>query len=74
MAPLNREFVFDGYGFTFDASHAPTGGLITAIHEFTNDAAPVPLANFTGVGVGAQAWYQAIGEVAQGAPIQNSKH
>ncbi len=64
----HREFVFDGYGFTFDASHAPTGGLITAIHEFTNDAAPVPLANFTGVGVGAQAWYEAIVEVALGGP------
>jgi Ca2+-binding RTX toxin-like protein len=64
----HRKFVFDGYGFTFDASHAPTGGLITAIHEFTNDAVPVPLANFSGVGVGAQAWYEAIVEVALGGP------
>ena len=64
-AGANRQFVFDGYGFTFDPAHAPTGGVITAIHESTNDPSPVPLVDFTGVGVGAQAWYAAVVEASQ---------
>ena len=58
----NRKFVFDGYGFTFDGSNAPTGGLITAIHELTNDTT-APLVNFTGMGVGAKDWYEAVVEL-----------
>ena len=59
----NRQFVFDGYGFTYDGSSHPTGGVITAIHELTNAA--TPLVDFTGVGVGAQAWYAAVVEASQ---------
>ena len=65
---VNRKFVFDGYGFTFDASHAPTGGLITAIHELTNGPTPTALADFTGVGVSAPAWYAAALEAAANFP------
>src|SRR5581483_5960958 len=64
----NRKFVFDGYGFTFDLSGAPTDGVITAIHEFTNDVVPVPLINFSGVGVDAAAWYAAVVEAASNGP------
>ena len=64
-AGANRQFVFDGYGFTYDGAFHPTGGVITAIHELTNAATPVPLVDFTGVGVGAQAWYAAVVEASQ---------
>ena len=69
-AGANRKFVFDGYGFTFapDATHAPTSGLITAIHEYTNDITPVPLINFSGVGVEAVAWHAAVVEAATNGP------
>ena len=69
-AGANRKFVFDGYGFTFDLSGAPTDGLITAIHEYTNDVTPVPLVNFSGIGVDAQAWYPAVVAAATGADTQ----
>ena len=62
-AGASRQFVFDGYGFTYDALFHPTGGVITAIHELNNAA--TPLVNFTGVGVGAQAWYAAVVEASQ---------
>ena len=68
---VDRKFVFEGYGFTFATIAGvlqPTGGVITAIHEFTNEAIPTPLVNFGGVGVAAAAWYAAVVEAALNGP------
>ena len=47
------------------ALNAPTDGLITAIHEFTNDTT-APLVNFSGIGVDAKDWYDAVVAAANG--------
>jgi hypothetical protein len=47
-------FVFDGSNFTYcsgESGIAVTGGTLTSFHEFTNDATPAPLADFTGLSV-----------------------
>ena len=46
----NLEFVFDGSNFSYGSGEGGitvTGGTLTSVHEFTNDATPAPLADFT---------------------------
>jgi hypothetical protein len=56
----NLEFVLDGNNFTYgtdgNGGVTVTGGTLTSFHEFTNDATPVPLADFTGLSVNAATW------------------
>ena len=52
----NLEFVLDGSNFTYcsgESGITVTGGTLTSFHEFTNDATPAPLADFTGLSVDA---------------------
>jgi probable HAF family extracellular repeat protein len=56
----NLEFVLDGNNFTYgtdgNGGITVTGGTLTSFHEFTNDATPIPLADFTGLLVNAATW------------------
>ncbi|HET7805250.1 MAG TPA: cadherin-like domain-containing protein [Pseudolabrys sp.] len=61
-ATANLKFVFDGVALTLDNDSSPTditGGTITAIHVFTNDAMPTPLLDLI-VNVDAVDWYDAV--------------
>ena len=53
------QFVVDGTNFTYNNNGAVTGGVITAIHEFTNDSTPAAIVDFTGIAENAVAWLAA---------------
>ena len=59
------QFVVDGTNFTY-ANGAVTGGVITAIHEFTDDSTPAAIADFTGIAENAVAWLAAAQQEAAG--------
>ena len=61
----NREFVINGTGFTYGPNNVPTGGMITSVNEFVRSTL-VPLADFAGLNVGADAWYSALVAYAAG--------
>ena len=61
----NREFVINGTGFTYGPNNVPTGGMITSVNEFVRST-HVPLADFAGLNVGADAWYSALVAYAAG--------
>jgi hypothetical protein len=74
-ASADRRFVFEGKDFKYDdATNALTGGRITAIHEFTNEATAVDLVDFIigeadgdgQPGVSAAKWYNGIVDAAEG--------
>ena len=68
-ASVNRDFLFDGTGFTYGAVDGQTarygGGTITAIHELTHGT-HAAIANFTGLSVSAVDWFNAVVAFAAG--------
>jgi RTX calcium-binding nonapeptide repeat (4 copies) len=61
----DREFVINGTGFTYGPNNVPTGGIITSINE-QEYSTHAPLADFTGLSVGADVWYSVLVAYAAG--------
>jgi VCBS repeat-containing protein len=58
-----NDFVFDGFGFTYNSDGHVTGGTITAIHEYAANGSPI--VDFTGQFDAVQ-WMAGVKQAAQG--------